>query len=203
MSLTDVLEQSESLPPTLSSLGASRPCQMSCVQQYCYFKMQIVCQHPPCVLTQSAAPRAESAMGNMSLCCQLSLFAKNLFSVAVLKPAVGCQLGAHLFAHWVHVRALISSSSKPHWTQEQPAVQMIQVYLRSVLRKMQQKVVLCVPVKALLKGSGSLVDVPLWDSRRTQSPSMHPALLGWWPACVWTTAIYNALRKRVPISMQL
>lgn len=55
---------------------------------------------------------------------------------------------------------------------------MIQVYLRRALRKGQQRVVLCVPLKAPLKGSGSLVAVPLWDSRRTQSPSMHPALPG-------------------------
>lgn len=59
---------------------------------------------------------------------------------------------------------------------EQPAVQMIQVDLGRVLRKGQQKVVLCVPLKAPLKGSGSLVALPLWDSTRTESPSMHPAL---------------------------
>lgn len=106
---------------------------------------------------------------------------KHLLSVVVWKLAVGWELGAHLFAPWVHVRALISSSSKPHWTWEQPRAQMIQVYLRRVLRKMQQKIVQCVPLKAPLKGSGSLMDVPWWDSRRTQSPSMHPALLGRWP----------------------
>lgn len=86
-----------------------------------------------------------------------------------------CRLGARRSARRVHVRAL-SSSSKPHWTGEQTAAQMTHVYLRRALRKMPQKVVLCVPLKAPLKGSGSLVDVPLWDSRRTQSPSMHPAL---------------------------
>lgn len=112
-----------------------------------------------------------------------------------------CRLGAHRSAHRVHVGAL-SSSSKPHWTGEQTAAQMTCVSQKSTEENAAESSPVC-PSESPIEGLWLPRGCAFVGQQKNTVPIHAPCPPGPVPVCVWTAAIYNAPRKRVPFSMQL
>lgn len=196
MSLTDVLEQSESCPPTQSSGGASGPCQMSCVEQCCYFKAQIMCQCQLCFLTRVQPPGLSQQWIPLP---PAEPVPKSLLSVEVSKPAVGQELGAPICS-WGCTSEPGLAQLKTALSSGTPCSSDDTSISRKSTEERAESSPVC-PSESPIEGLWLPGGLAFVGQQKNTVPIHAPCPPG--PACLWTAAIYGTPRTPGPSSMQL